>query len=333
MCSWPMYPTRACLWRTSETAAAASALYSATSRSARPPSPSSASIKLCATLSLEERISETNCLMALCSKLLQGWRKKSSKQRGSSCSLRSASRMAAQPVLTSMVIRSMSSRVALPTATTWPMGIVTASARLKDASIRLRIRGKCDPMSRISKDVRPDSQVFGLSGLNAATGDRGGDDGARVAAASPTTESSAPTLTTSSSPTRQGAGDSGESVGVEGHALAFATPADVWKTMLDKMEVAADAAPGEPEKMQSMSMPIAASDVSCLRKSSPKQMESFCASSSTRIKATHSSVSGITSGARIRPSRRRTKSSVGKASCADCSAHNKRTKSSASDLK
>mmetsp|Transcript_123678 Transcript_123678/g.309078 ORF Transcript_123678/g.309078 Transcript_123678/m.309078 type:complete len:275 (+) Transcript_123678:582-1406(+) len=270
-------------------------------------------------------------LIALCSSVLQGCRKNISKHRGSNCSCRSASKIAAQPVLASIVIKLITSTIVHPTALTSPMGMETVPVCAREASIKLLRRGKWELTSSINEAFRPSNHVA-ASGLLFAWGDRGGEGEDRSCGAASRPSSSTPMLTTSSSPKGIGGGDNGERVGVQRFAPS-SLPTEVWKMTFDKMELAADTPPGDPEKMREISRFTALSAVSCLKRSSPKQSESFCDRSSKMIKVTFSCVSDKLLATSSCSRRRPTKPSVAKTSCDDCSAQRKRVKSSASDLK
>mmetsp|Transcript_78625 Transcript_78625/g.255224 ORF Transcript_78625/g.255224 Transcript_78625/m.255224 type:complete len:291 (+) Transcript_78625:3215-4087(+) len=272
--------------------------------------------------------------MALCKRLLQGCRKKISRQRGSNCSLRRASKISPQPVFASIVTRLITSKIVTPAAGTEPIGIDNVAVCDKDASIKLRIFEKCELMSRIRTALRPFSRSGESTKADLKCGEGGGERTDRRGTTSTRGPSSTPMLTTSSSPTNMEGGDKGDKVGVDG-MFAELVPTEVWKTIFDKMVVAADTPLCALEKMRSTNALTTLSVVNCLIKSSLKNNDSFCESNSRMIRATCSCASKLVSppSASNCCSSRETQSSVANTTCEGCSAHRSRAKSSARDLK
>mmetsp|Transcript_110523 Transcript_110523/g.312639 ORF Transcript_110523/g.312639 Transcript_110523/m.312639 type:complete len:209 (+) Transcript_110523:1053-1679(+) len=186
----------------------------------------------------EESTSDTRALVELCSRVLQGWQKNTSKHVGSSCSRITASTMVARRVITRRDRRWMISRVLLPTAFTVPIGMESVAFLSRTASRRLRTRGKCEQISPIMAALGVSSSPF------CAVGGDGGDDASCDVQF----------------------GDEGDNVAVEAQTLESTCACSM---TFARMEVAPFAQQVLPEKMHSMIKFTAAGDVSCLRRSSP----------------------------------------------------------------
>mmetsp|Transcript_120587 Transcript_120587/g.209374 ORF Transcript_120587/g.209374 Transcript_120587/m.209374 type:complete len:215 (-) Transcript_120587:898-1542(-) len=213
-------------------------------------------------------ISDSRLLTALCSKLLQGCRKKTSKHRGSSCSASNTSQISEDPVLTSVVRRLSTSSMVMPTEGTVPTGKPTFFVCSRLVHKYARIRGRCPPTSRISAVLRASARFAVGAPLCELAGDMGGEDRSGEFCLGGTTSlvsvssSSAPKLTTSSSLSVSSGGETGERapVFVPGVAATVAMY-ELWRTLL-RIAMDADVQAALPLKMRSTSRRTAAGSVS-----------------------------------------------------------------------